>query len=231
MTTQPRWEAPVSPVSSTEVDALDSAVEVKRFAREIHETFLQHLLEVGTIADEALHGETLSNGARESVAQIVELSVEATRDLREAVSSAKTQPMLPLPLGAALEKLTSGVPDLAVELHVDDALVDARGLVAVALDRACREGVSNVGRHAAAKRCVVRCTVDGRCATARVEDDEVGLQQPVASHHLGSLFLREAFAELGGTVDTAALTRGGRAHRACAGRSVPSGRAGVSDDG
>jgi signal transduction histidine kinase len=70
--------------------------------------------------------------------------------------------------------------------------------VEVAAYRIAVEALTNVVRHAAAPSCSIRLSVDGAQLRIEVEDDGVGLPDPVRPG-VGLASMRERAEELGGT--------------------------------
>jgi signal transduction histidine kinase len=91
---------------------------------------------------------------------------------------------------------------IACEVHLPDSLPDVRPEVANALYRICQEAMTNVSRHAAASRVVVRLDVDADRIRLRVEDDGKGFDQAYVAGPLalGLLGMTERARALGGEV-------------------------------
>lgn len=93
--------------------------------------------------------------------------------------------------------------------------------VEVAAYRIATEALTNVGRHAAARSCVISLTMDdAHRLCVEVEDDGVGLQAP-SRPGVGLNAMRERATELGGTCAVASPPRGGTRVRALLPVGVP----------
>jgi len=94
----------------------------------------------------------------------------------------------------ALE-VDEGAGALPIELHV-------------VIYRVAQEALTNVARHAAARRASITLHVRSDDVVLCVEDDGVGIQGP-ARPHLGILGMRERVAAVGGTLRLAGGAGGG----------------------
>jgi signal transduction histidine kinase len=187
--------------------ALGSA---SRAARDLHDEVAQILFALGVEAGAVLE-EAVTPEARRHAERIVELSAIAGRQLRGAISALRGSRVFE-DLGSALEQLVAGsvlAGAPKTEVFVAPALARAPGPRAELLFRVCREGMTNVIRHARASRCTVRCEIEDGWAIAAVEDDGVGLLAPEGDGHFGLDFLREAFERAGGSVEVQALQPAG----------------------
>jgi len=84
----------------------------------------------------------------------------------------------------------------------------------VAIYRVLQEALTNVARHAHARRVSVRLEPGSRRLRLAVEDDGVGLHGPVVPH-LGLLGMTERVSALGGTLRVANAEGGGVRVEAC----------------
>jgi signal transduction histidine kinase len=110
---------------------------------------------------------------------------------------------------------TTGGLQVRVEAPGDSPLLPAA--VEVAAYRIAEEALANVVRHAQARRCVVRLSLDD-ALQVEICDDGVGL--PAARHvGVGLLSLRERAAELGGSCVVEPVPTGGT--RVCARLPLP----------
>ena len=210
----PGWESRLQRVARLAALGLNSARayrtarvatalgEASRAARDLHDEVAQILFTLGVEAGAVLE-EMVTPEARRHAERIVELSATAGRQLRGAISALRGARVFE-DLGSALEQLvadSASVDAPETELFIAPALAKAPGPRAELLFRACREGVTNVVRHARASRCTVRCDLEDGWAVAAVEDDGVGPLAPEGGGHFGLDFLREAFTRVGGSVE------------------------------
>jgi signal transduction histidine kinase len=91
-----------------------------------------------------------------------------------------------------------GGPTIDVEV-IPDPLPDLPAAVEVAAYRIAREAVTNVVRHAAATRCEATLEVEGARMWLLVDDDGVGLDQPVTPG-VGLRSMQARAEELGGSL-------------------------------
>lgn len=176
--------------------------ERARIARDLHDTVIQRLFGAG-LGLQAIAGSTDAPTAARIVEQIATLDA-AIADIRTAIfaitSSPASAPTLRhriLDLFTELSTVVQEAPRLAfagpVDLMVESDLAD--DLVAVV-----REGLTNVGRHAAATTTSVSITVDAGEVVVEIVDDGVGVPaEPVRSSGTANLAAR-ALAR-GGTFD------------------------------
>lgn len=173
--------------------------------REIHDGLGPSLsgLRLGLQGAQNLLARDPAAAARLLEALQVELAerVDAVRELSHHL----LPPVLDeLGLGPALEELAarSGGDGMVVEVDVAD-LVDVGELpagVAAAAYGIAVEAVTNVRRHARARRCRVRATTSGRTLRLLVEDDGVGLPDGTVPG-VGTRSMQERAEEVGGRVE------------------------------
>ena len=106
------------------------------------------------------------------------------------------------------------VGGLRVDVSGPEALPALPAAVEVAAYRIAQEALTNVVRHASARRCTVSLQV-GAALELEVRDDGHGIRTEQRPHHgLGLRSMRERAAELGGTVTVDAPATGGTRVRA-----------------
>jgi len=98
-----------------------------------------------------------------------------------------------------------------VRLPDQELLGEASKNVATAVYRAVQESLTNIARHAGAKRAWVLLAVEDGAIHVEVEDDGRGIapQDLAKSRSLGLKGMRERFAYLGGALEIGAAPRGG----------------------
>ena len=98
-----------------------------------------------------------------------------------------------------------------IEISGAEALEGATKSVATAVYRAIQESLTNIARHAGAKRAWVLLAVEDGAIHVEVEDDGRGIapQDLAKSRSLGLKGMRERFAYLGGALEIGAAPRGG----------------------
>ena len=176
--------------------------ERERLARDVHD-ILGHSLTVITVKTE-LAGRLLEAAgegdtrARAELADAERLAREALADVRATVSGMR-QLSLTGELAAARQALDAAGIAADLPTAVDDVPARYRELFAFAL----REGVTNVVRHSAAARCVVRLTAD----CIEVCDDGRGPDGAVSGSGLAGL--RGRAQAVGARVETGTADEGG----------------------
>jgi two-component system sensor histidine kinase DesK len=139
-----------------ENEALLLDQERNRFARDLHD-ILGHSLTVIAVKSE-LAGRLLESGdprAAAEVADLERLSRDALADVRRAVHGYR-EITLPGEIARARGTLAAAGIEALVPTSVDDVVGDLRELFAWTI----REGVTNVVRHSAARRCEIELTAD-----------------------------------------------------------------------
>jgi two-component system NarL family sensor kinase len=129
-------------------------------------------------------------------------SVEGTvADVRRVVYALRPPALDQLGLGGALRQqattLSAGDPQLTCDVDAPDPMPPLPAAVEVAAFRIAQEALTNVARHASARRAVVTIRVDD-ALTLEVRDDGCGLPE----HHrngVGLTSMRERATELGGS--------------------------------
>ncbi|MDR7360856.1 sensor histidine kinase [Nocardioides marmoribigeumensis] len=162
-----------------ENEALLLDQERNRFARDLHD-ILGHSLTVIAVKSE-LAGRLLESGdprAAAEVADLERLSRDALADVRRAVHGYR-EITLPGEIARARGTLAAAGIEALVPTSVDDVVGDLRELFAWTI----REGVTNVVRHSAARRCEIELTADrvvirndGVATTHRHADEGHGLR-------------------------------------------------------
>jgi signal transduction histidine kinase len=139
----------------------------------------------------------------ERVVAASELVDETLARVRVIATELRPGSLDALGLGPALEQEArafrdrSGIP---CEVRIEPAAADQRGEVATALFRIAQESLTNVLRHAQAKRVSLSLTLEGEELALRVADDGVGLDPARVSGGLGLVGMRERAGALGGAV-------------------------------
>ncbi len=189
--------------------------ERERVARELHDT-LGHQLVTLTVQLEAAHRLLTVDPVRVrgQLEEMQKLSRASMTDLRRALDNLRTTGHGEGPLTEALQRLcTETGRNLA--LPVDWELAPgANALPAVvgeALWRVAQEGLTNISRHARARKVSVQLSLQSKEVVLRVTDDGVGV--PIDAEkkpgHYGLRGLRERVEGLGGTFTLATVPGGG----------------------
>jgi signal transduction histidine kinase len=133
----------------------------------------------------------------------------AIADIRRLVYDLRPPALDELGLVRAVEERAASFrgAGLEVVLEGDPEPDEIPAAVEVAMLRIVHEALANVARHARAERCVVRLSF-GDVATVEVHDDGRGVPAGFRAG-VGVSSMRERAAELGGTLEIAALPGGG----------------------
>jgi signal transduction histidine kinase len=193
--------------------------ERERIARELHDGIAQVLGYVST-KSLAIDSYLMDGRVTEARAQAIELGTAARAvyvDVREAILGLRSPIEPGLGLGGAVElharRVAADSPfalDLSIttearELRLDD---EAEGQVY----RIVQEALTNVRKHAAAKRVAVSMAVADDVLTVRIEDDGrglAGIDSPADVPHYGLRSMRERAAAIGAQCDVGGGAHGG----------------------
>ncbi len=178
--------------------------ERRRIRRDLHDGLGPQLagiaLQLGTAR------KLVARDAAASDALLVRLGGElhaAVDDVRRLVYDLRPPALDDLGLVPAIRQriaaLESGDSGLQITVAVSDDLGELPAAVEVAAYRIVTEAVTNVARHARARTCTVRLTLNG-ALEIDVGDDGQGVDGPLSAG-VGLLSLRERAEELGGSCE------------------------------
>jgi PAS domain S-box-containing protein len=189
--------------------------EKARLARELHDELGQLLTALKMDLSwmrERIQAADLAQKADEMSAML-DKTVMATRRI-----SADLRPLMLDDLGLAdaaawlVEDFAkrSGV-DCRIQMPPSEALEDLSKSVATALYRAVQESLTNIGRHAQARRAWVVFAADNGHIQVEIEDDGrgIGPEDLAKVRSLGLKGMRERITYLGGSLEIAPAPRGG----------------------
>lgn len=187
-------------LSQAEVRRLARVAERERIARDLHDV-LGHTLSLIAVKSE-LASRLLDrepDRAREEIESLGATAREALAEVREAIQGVREQD-----LGDALEQARLSLRSADVELILDTA--DAPDLPArtqAMLALIVREAVTNILRHADARRCTIRLAPDerGGGSVLEIRDDGRGTIRPDGSGVAG---MRARVESLGGELELGA---------------------------
>jgi signal transduction histidine kinase len=194
-------------------------LERKRLARELHD-------ETGQALTAILLGLRSVRSARDAqeldraAEELRLLAVAALEDVRQLAFDLRPRALDDFGLEAALERLverTAARAEIAIELEVE--LRDRLTMdIETAVYRMVQEALTNVIKHAQAKRVSVVLARREGFLTVLVEDDGVGLDlDPRVGEGFGLVAMRERLALIGGRLDVESRAGSGTVLRA----SVP----------
>jgi signal transduction histidine kinase len=189
------------------------AEERSRVARDLHDGVLQSILAVN-LNLKMLHAADADPQRRETLGELVAETSAAVDELRRVAMSLRPATLEKLGLVQALHwyaDVAQTHGELVIEIR-SQLEREPAGVTAEQLFRIFQEALSNVQKHAAARRVTVTLMGSGDWLTIRIEDDGCGFDaacpQP-DGQGLGLLTIRERVELLGGSVTiTSAAGRG-----------------------
>jgi signal transduction histidine kinase len=124
-------------------------------------------------------------------------------DVRRLIYGLRPPALDEVGLVASLRGLASreGSPQTRVDVEAPDSLPPLEAAVEVAAYWIVQEALTNVARHARARRCAVRLAFEPTALVLEVADDGCGFSEHAAG--VGLHAMRERAAELGGTCEIA----------------------------
>jgi len=192
----------------SELRRLGLLEERERIAKELHDGIIQSLFAVGM----GLQATALMAGNQE-VTNRVERGVEqldgVIRDLRNYIFGLRPGILADRQLEQALHSLGEEMQERSgeeVEVLVDAALAARLSTHSSDIVQLTREALSNVVRHAGARRAKVSLERDGPGAALVIEDDGVGFEVDGDSAGSGLKNMRARAAGLGGTMRVESAT-------------------------
>lgn len=185
------------------------AEERNRLAREIHDS-IAHYLTVVNLQLEAAEKLGAEQPARadEQVRRARRLTRECLQEVRRSVAALRAASLEELSLPRALDKLVvEFAENTGIQAELEVALPESLQLppeTSLTLYRVAQEGLTNVQRHARARRVVLRLDGDDGDVALAIQDDGVGLSSEETSGEakgtggFGLLGLRERVELIGG---------------------------------
>jgi two-component system NarL family sensor kinase len=176
--------------------------ERTRLARDIHDTLAQDLTAIALQLEGALRQLRDGDGeARARIEKALAVTREALSDARESVLTLRSDPLGGKPLASALAALARGfTSETGIIATFDDrAPATLAHAAEVALFRIASEALTNVRRHAGARRVELSLGGDGAAIALRIDDDGCGLAPGASDGRYGIVGMQERAAVLGGT--------------------------------
>lgn len=192
--------------------------ERRRLRRDLHDGLGPRLASLTLRLETARDRLERDPEAAALLADLAERTRQAVADVRRLVYGLRPPALDDLGLVSALREAVgqfgheSGI-EIAVE--APDSLPPLPAAVEAAAYRIVQEALTNVVRHARARRCTVRLAPDGVTCTlcVEVQDDGLGLE-PGGRAGVGLASMRERAEELDGTLEIERLPGGGTRVRA-----------------
>ena len=149
---------------------------------------------------------------RELLGGLKEQAQGAVTDIRRLVYALRPPALDDLGLVGAIRETAAqyDTRELDISVEAPEGLSDLPAAVEVAAYRIVQEAVTNVARHAAASRCVIRLALDEEAGAlvVEIEDDGRGLSAG-RGRGVGIVSMRERAEELGGSCVVESLPAGG----------------------
>jgi len=180
--------------------------ERRRIRRDLHDGVGPTLAAVAAGLDVAAESRDV-DGDRELLCELRSDLSDAIRVVRELARDIRPPALDDLGLAAALGAHADRMGKAGPDYHVDVAVATLSPAVEVATYRISVEAMTNVARHAAARRCSVKLSA-GDGLTIIVEDDGAGLPAGWRPG-VGVMSMRERAEELGGRLSMGANAAGG----------------------
>ncbi|MFI6818355.1 sensor histidine kinase [Nonomuraea sp. NPDC050328] len=171
--------------------------ERRRLRRDLHDGLGQTLSGLAMIVNIARINLKASPEAADGLLNELRTGMDAvTGDLQQLVYGLRPPALDELGLAAAVHAL-AGPDDPVTELRTEGDLTDLPAAVEVAVYRIAQEALTNVRRHARARRVVIELRREAEAVRLVIADDGVGLP-PGRRSGVGLVSMRERTAELGG---------------------------------
>lgn len=208
------WALGVNTRAARQLAARNAANEERmRLARDVHDVLSHSLGAIGVQAGVAAHLDGLSAEQLRATLREVELlarsSIAELRALLSATRNDADEATLASSLSDLLAETASSAEKSGVRTTVSTAGIEALPIShRVTIHRVVREAVSNVIKHADARRCDIDITATTMSVTVLVTDDGRG-RQSAAGGGFGLPGMKERVSLLGGTLRTGNHERGG----------------------
>jgi signal transduction histidine kinase len=176
-------------------------LERQRLARELHDETGQALTSILLGLKAVEEAQTLDK-VREGATELRELVVATLQDVRRLAVELRPKALDDFGLTAALERLTETFSEATgIDVQLEAALGEERlpGEVETTLYRIVQEALTNIVKHAGARKVSILLIRRGGAATVVIEDDGRGFDPALAREDgLGLLGMRERVALLEG---------------------------------
>ena len=185
--------------------------ERRSLARELHDELGQHLnaikIDAVTIRDSAA-GST--PGRADAIVRVVDRVHAVVRDMTRKLRPAGLDELgLPAALENCVEEWRMRSPGVAVDLNCKGDLENLGETTNMLTYRVVQESLTNVARHAQARRVSIGIACDAATLTIEIVDDGRGVMAHANGRGLGLIGMRERIEAAGGRLDTGNATGGG----------------------
>ena len=182
-------------------------LERRRLARELHDETGQALTSI-LLGLKRLEG----SESNEAIAALRELVVATLQDVRRLAVELRPQALDDFGLVVALERLTRGFAEqtgIAVDLEAGTVTGRLPSEIETAIYRTVQESLTNIVKHAHARRVSVLLAATSGKIKAVIEDDGKGFDPSEPGDGVGLLGIRERMALLDGTLTVESGESGG----------------------
>ena len=200
-------------IYTAQAEELAVSEERNRLAREMHDT-LGHRLTVAIVQLEGAKRLVKENPdrAEEMVGTVHEQMREGLSELRSAVATLREPLQSDISLKSALKALGQNfeaATEIKVEMAFAHKLPDFPNEYRVAIYRAAQEALTNVQRHAKAKKVRMTLSIENSEINLTLRDNGIGLPENADKLGFGLRGIQERAAQLGGRVHLEANPEGG----------------------
>jgi signal transduction histidine kinase len=184
--------------------AEEAQAERVRIARELHDVLAHSLSQINVQASVGLHlFDSQPGKAAEALANVKDTSKQALDEVREVLGMLRGDeaPLAPGHDLAGIRELVDGARAQGLDATMGYEVPDAARIAAATQQAAYRivqEALTNVTKHARARRVEVAVAVAGERLRVRVADDGVGAAAAASPDGRGLLGMRERAELLGG---------------------------------
>ncbi len=187
---------------AAQVEELAVAEERNRLSREMHDT-IGHRLTVAAVQLEGAQRLIPKDPDRAAgmVETVREQVREALTELRSAVATLRDPLETDLPISTAIRRLShsfENATNLSVDLDLPTDLPKLSNAQRLALYRAAQEALTNVQRHAQARRVWIQLNAQQECITLLISDDGIGFPIDKKDTVFGLRGMSERAAHLAG---------------------------------
>lgn len=187
-----------------QIEALATARERNRLAREIHDSLGHYLTVVNMQIEAALAVmDADSDRARQSMTKAQTLTKNGLTEIRRSVAALRDDTITERPLHEALLQLVEEHRSTGLEVHyrLEGAIRPCPAQIEMTLYRAAQEGLTNIRKHAKATRAELHLNYQRSDAVAlELRDNGVGGAEIERNGGFGLLGLFERAKLLGGAV-------------------------------
>ena len=183
-----------------------------RIARELHDVLAHSLSQINVQAGVGLHLlDRQPEKAREALASIKDSSKTALDEVRTVLGIMRAEgeaPLVPDPDLSRIEGLVAQMQAQGVSTEFTTSVGEVAKPLQLALYRITQESLTNVSRHAAARRVTVTLTEDADVYRLVIHDDGLGATE-ASEDGRGLLGMRERAELLGGSLEAGPAPEGG----------------------